>query len=40
MDTTRFRKTLAIIGALLTGGIGIGLVSLVPATAEATRIGN
>jgi hypothetical protein len=35
MDTSRFRKTLTIIGALLTGGLGIGLISVVPETAEA-----
>jgi hypothetical protein len=35
MDSSRFRKTLAIIGALLTGGSGIGLISVVPETAEA-----
>jgi hypothetical protein len=29
------RKILAIIAALITGGIGIAVVSLVPHTAEA-----
>jgi hypothetical protein len=35
MKTANIRKTLTIIGALFTGGIGIGLVSMVPETAEA-----
>jgi hypothetical protein len=40
MDTTRFRKTFAIISALFTGGLGISLVSLVPEATEATRVLN
>jgi hypothetical protein len=35
MDTTRFRKSLAIFSALLTGGLAIGLISVVPKTTEA-----
>jgi hypothetical protein len=35
MKTANIRKTLTIIGALFTGGIGIGLVSMAPETAEA-----
>jgi hypothetical protein len=35
MDTTRFRKSFAILGALFTGGLSIGLISVVPETVEA-----
>jgi hypothetical protein len=35
MDTTRFRKSFAILGALLTVGLSIGLLSVVPEIAEA-----
>jgi hypothetical protein len=35
MGTAGFRKTLAIISTLLSGGISIGLISVVPQTAGA-----
>jgi hypothetical protein len=35
MKTAKIRKKFVIVGALLTGGIAIGLISLVPHTAEA-----
>jgi hypothetical protein len=35
MRSLSIRKMLAIVGALLTGGIGIGLIGLVPHSAEA-----
>ncbi|HEX2472185.1 MAG TPA: hypothetical protein VHJ59_05500 [Nitrososphaera sp.] len=40
MKTAKFRKTFAIIGALLTAGLGIGLVSKLPLEAEATKVLN
>jgi hypothetical protein len=33
MGTAGFRKTLAIIGILLSSGISIGLISVIPQTA-------
>jgi hypothetical protein len=35
MKKTKIRKIFAIIDALLTGGLAIGLISLVSHTAEA-----
>jgi hypothetical protein len=35
MKKTKIRKTFVTIDALLTGGIAIGLISLIPHTAEA-----
>jgi hypothetical protein len=35
MGTAAFRKTVAIISALLSGGISIGFISVVPQTAGA-----
>jgi hypothetical protein len=35
MKKANIRKMLAIIGALLSGGLSIGFVSVVPETAEA-----
>jgi hypothetical protein len=35
MKKLNFRRTFAILGALLTGGMGIGLIGIVPHIAEA-----
>jgi hypothetical protein len=37
MGTAGFRKTLTITGTLLSGGISIGLISVVSEIAEAAK---
>ena len=36
----KVRKLFVLVGALITGGLGLTLVSLAPESAEAIRIGN
>jgi hypothetical protein len=36
----KIRKLFAIVGALITGGLGLTLISLTPEAAEATRVAN
>jgi hypothetical protein len=40
MKKLNFRKTFVIFGALLTGGMAIGLIGIVPHIAEAGILRN